>query len=513
MNTQPTQKNVEMTLEQLLPELALPASLGAILGAIVVNGIAADSRQVEPGDLFVALQGTQVDAQQFIPSALRKGARAILVESTQERKPGSVEWLNEVPIVAVANLAPRVSRLADAFFASPSAQMNVIGVTGTNGKSTCVSLIAQLYNLTNRKAGTIGTLGAYVNERCITDYGMTTPDAILCQRLLARMRDMGAQAVAMEVSSHGLDQSRVTGVHFDAAIFTNISHDHLDYHGTLENYAAAKQKLFESADLQVAIINLDDPHAPRMVAAAKPANVLTYSLLHFAADIYASEMHYSTQGVEFRLVTPWGEARVLSPLLGEFNVYNLIAALAAMMATGSDWQTLLQVIPKLRSVPGRMQKVQVPADVIAVVDYAHTPDALAHAIAATRVHTSGHLWVVFGCGGDRDRSKRPAMAKVAERFGDTVVVTSDNPRSEDPQTIVSEICSGFRHTEPSVIIEREQAIHFAVAHAAPGDVILVAGKGHENYQLIGDQSRPFDDVLVAAAALQTRNAAGQESSL
>lgn len=499
----------DVTLENLFPELRLPASLAAM----TIASVAIDSRKTEPGSLFVALKGAKADGREFIEAAVSKGARVIAVEATSSHKVDSVEWFNDVPIISVADLAGRVSNLADVFFASPSARMDVIGVTGTNGKSTCVSLISQLYNLTGQIAGTIGTLGAYLGDQRITDCGMTTPDAVVCQQLLAQMRGAGARAVAMEVSSHGLDQNRVSGVHFNAAIFTNLSHDHLDYHGTLENYAAAKQKLFETVGLKAAIINLDDPHAQQMLAAAQlRADVFTYSLLHSAADIFATDMHYSTHGVQFRLVTPWGEAAVLSPLLGEFNVYNLVAALTALVATGANLQELLAVVPKLRSVPGRMQKVQVPADVIAVVDYAHTPDALAQAIAATRVHTSGCLWVIFGCGGDRDRSKRPAMAKVAERFADAVVVTSDNPRGEDPQSIIAGICSGFRHREPTVIIDREQAIHFAVTNAAPGDVILVAGKGHENYQLVGEQSLPFDDVLVATAALQAREYKKQELS-
>lgn len=489
------------TLAQLFEDVGMPQAIADK----AVSDIVIDSRKVEPGSLFVALRGGQVDGRDYIPEALAKGAKVIAIEASASSETGVIEWREGVPVIAVVDLASRVSELAGICYASPSRKMKVIGVTGTNGKSTCVSLVSQLYNLIGRRAGTIGTLGAYLGEERISEHGMTTPDAVMCQQLLAQLHGAGAEAVAMEVSSHGLDQDRVAGVQFDSAIFTNISHDHLDYHGTLDNYALAKQKLFQARDLQAAIINLDDPHAQQMMAAAKPhAEVLTYSLLHFAADIFATDMRYSTEGVEFRLVTPWGEALVLSPLLGEFNVYNLLAAVGALASSGAKFQELLKVIPKLRSVPGRMQRVQVASDIIAVVDYAHTPDALAHAIAATRVHTSGQLWVVFGCGGDRDRSKRPAMAKVAERFADAVVVTSDNPRSEEPQGIIEQICSGFRHKEPSVIVDREQAIHFAIANAAPGDVVLVAGKGHENYQLVGGQSLPFDDVLVAEAAFFRR---------
>lgn len=505
-----TTPNSELRLDQLFAELDLQEPVAGIN----VAGIATDSRQVLPGELFIALQGARVDGQQFIAAALQKGARAVAVEACAERKVGSVQWQGLIPVIAVADLSSRVSELAGRCYGLPSKKLKVIGVTGTNGKSTCVSLIAQLSGLLGHSAGTIGTLGAYINDTCLCDFGMTTPDAVLCQRLLAQMHDAGTHAVAMEVSSHGLDQNRVAGVDFSAAIFTNISHDHLDYHGTLANYAAAKQKLFETAALHAAIINLDDPHAQQMMTAAKQqAKVYTYSLIHFAADIFATDMQYSTRGVEFRLVSPWGEDWVLSPLLGEFNVYNLIAALGALVATGANWQAMLQVVPKLRSVPGRMQKVQVPADVIAVVDYAHTPDALAHAIAATRVHTSGQLWVVFGCGGDRDRTKRPAMAKIAERFADQIVVTSDNPRRENPQLIVDEITTGFRHKDPVVIVDRQRAIGYAIGNAEPGDVILIAGKGHETYQIVGEQSFPFDDVDVASAALRARKIQTREAGL
>jgi UDP-N-acetylmuramoyl-L-alanyl-D-glutamate--2,6-diaminopimelate ligase len=499
--------NLNLALGKLFPEFGLPEKVANR----TINGLTTDSRQVEPGNLFIALSGARVDGQQFIASACAKGASVIAVEASATRLAGSIDWIGEVPLLAVDKLSTRLSQLADDFFGSPSHHMNVIGVTGTNGKSTCVSLVAQLHNLTGCSAGTIGTLGAFLGDDPVFEFGMTTPDAVLCQKLLAQFRIAGAAAVAMEVSSHGLDQGRVSAVQFQSAIFTNISHDHLDYHGTLKHYAAAKQKLFEMDGLQTAIINLDDPHAQQMVNAARPrAKVLTYSLLHFAADIFATDIQYSTHGVEFRLVTPWSEAWVLSPLLGEFNVYNLIAAFASVVSAGVDFQTALGAIPKLLAVPGRMQKITVPADVIAVVDYAHTPDALAHAIAATRVHTSGCLWVVFGCGGDRDRTKRPAMAKIAERFADVIVVTSDNPRSENPESILAEICLGFRDKEPTKIVGREQAIHFAIANAAPGDVILIAGKGHENYQIIGEQSLPFDDVLVATSALQSRQWKGTE---
>jgi UDP-N-acetylmuramoyl-L-alanyl-D-glutamate--2,6-diaminopimelate ligase len=490
-----------ITLATLLPELALPPAVAMR----AVTGVALDSRRINTGEVFVALQGGRVDGQKFISDAINRGAVAVLVESTLQQKAGSLHLEQDVPIIAVADLAARVSSIASKAYAEPSAELQVVGVTGTNGKSTTVSLLSQLYSQVAGHAATIGTLGVTVNGANSVDFGLTTPDAALCQQLLAQLRLDGVKLVGMEVSSHGLDQNRVAGVKFRAGIFTNITHDHLDYHGTLQNYAAAKQKLFEALGSGVAVINLDDPFAPQMLAAARPrAKVLSYSLLHFAADAYATDLHYSGEGVDFRLRTPWGEHWVPSPLLGEFNVYNLVAALTALSALGNDMQALLSAVPQLQSVPGRMQRMATPSDVMVVVDYAHTPDALAQAIAATRVHTSGRLWVVFGCGGDRDRGKRPVMASIAERFADRVIVTSDNPRTEDPAAILREICAGFHHSRYEREADRARAIHLAIMSAQPGDTVLIAGKGHETYQIIGEEKRPFSDVVEAERALQQR---------
>ncbi len=490
------------TLAQLLPELRLPNRIASVS----ITGLTLDSRQIQAGDVFIALIGDRVNGQQFIGGAIKSGAAAVLIESTLARKAGTVQEQDGIPIIAVANLADRVSELAGLCYEDPSRKLKVIGVTGTNGKSTCVSLIAQLYELCLGKAATLGTLGVGQDGAWL-DLGMTTPDPVTCQRILADLVCEKAELVAMEVSSHGLDQNRVAGIQFHTGVFTNITHDHLDYHGDFQQYAKAKRKLFELEGLKSAVINLDDPHAPYMVEAAKKnTNLLTYSMLHFVADVYASDLHYLENGVRFQVSSPWGDAQVFSPLLGEFNVYNLLAAITTLATLKIDFSRVIDAIPKLKAVPGRMQRIESNNDVMVVVDYAHTPDALAQAIAATRAHTRGALWVIFGCGGDRDRSKRAPMARIAERFADHVVVTSDNPRTESPENIISEICLGFVGGAHHTVTDREEAIIFAVQSAQPGDVILVAGKGHENYQIVGDKKLPFDDVSLSQQALAAKKA-------
>lgn len=502
MNTE--QNKVEgVALRQLLPNRQLPVSIAELS----VKGVAVNSRLVQADYLFLALPGARSDGSAYIAEAVDRGAVAALRQADERHPAGSVEQHGPVPVLAVSDLSNQASDIASRCYGNPSAQMKVIGVTGTNGKSTCVALISQLYQRTRGQAATIGTLGVTMDGQLQEDYGMTTPDAAVCQKTLADLRAQGAELVAMEVSSHGLEQGRVAGVHFQAGVFTNLSHDHLDYHGSLENYAAAKQKLFETLGLKAAIINLDDPFASRMLAAAQQhTHIISYSLLHFAADLYASEIQYTPTGVVFQLATPWGRAQVFSPLLGEFNVYNLLAAIASLCMNGCDLDALVDAVPELTSVPGRMQRILGDSDISVVVDYAHTPDALAQAIAATRVHTSGRLWVIFGCGGDRDVSKRPMMAGIAERFADSVVVTSDNPRTEDPQAIIEQICAGFETTNHTREPDRQRAIEYAITQAQTGDVILIAGKGHETYQIIGEQKFPFDDVAIATEALAHRAA-------
>lgn len=492
----------EVSLGALFPELGLPAPVCDLS----IRNVVIDSRLIKPGDLFVALKGLQVNGLDFIEHAAEHGAAAIVIDSTADVPAGTVQHMLGDAIVSVANLPEKVSSIAGFCYGQPSKHLKAIGVTGTNGKSTCVSLIAQLYSLLDVKAASMGTLGVEFEGRKIADFGMTTPDAATCQKSLAKLLQVGAELVALEVSSHGLDQHRVAGIEFDTGVYTNITHDHLDYHGSIENYVAAKQKLFETKGLKTAIINLDDPYTSKMVLAAKGhAKIYSYSLSHFVADVYATDLEFLSRGVEFKLVSPWGIKKVVSPLLGRFNVYNLISAITTLCANDCDFEEVLQAIPKLASIAGRMQKIGSDSDINVVVDYAHTPDALKEAISATRMHTSGKLCVVFGCGGNRDTAKRPVMAKIAEDLSDQVIVTSDNPRNENPEDIIHDICNGFSQKLHAVVGERESAIHYAIAQAKTGDTILIAGKGHETYQEVGNDRFDFDDVKISEEALFLRN--------
>ncbi len=501
MATADTKNIAAQTLAQLLPKLGLTAPVANI----AVTGAAVDSRLVEPGDIFIALPGASTDGLKFMNHAADRGAVAVLVEASATQPEGLLVTNCPVPVIGVTGLHLRVSDLAGRVYGQPSQTLHVVGVTGTNGKSTTVSLIAQLLEAAGVSAASMGTLGVNAGGKLLNDTGMTTPDAASCHKWLARLRDAGVKAVAMEVSSHGLQQNRVQGIRFETGVFTNLSHDHLDYHGSMEKYAEAKRKLFASNGLHAAVINMDDPLAAQMRQAARNSlQTIGYSLLDSQADVYAESIQYSPLGARFNLTTPWGDAEVESPLLGEFNVYNLLAAIAAVCTKGYGLQQVAAAAAKLKAVDGRMQRVGVAADIGVVVDYAHTPDALAQAIAATRVHTSGRLWVVFGCGGDRDRSKRAAMARIAEQFADQVVVTTDNPRSEAPSAIINDIIAGFSGEQYRVEEDRKRAIVSAIDQAKSGDVIVVAGKGHEKYQLVGAETFFFDDVAVAASALQSR---------
>lgn len=467
-----------------------------------VTGITADSRSVKRGDLFCALPGTRALGHDYIAHALAAGAAAVL----WDKAPGvaSIDATriahgkqHGVPLLGVENLRAQLGVIAARYFSDPSADMKVVGVTGTNGKTTCAQFIARALHA-DAPCGVIGTLGNGLVD-ALQPTTHTTPDAIALQALLAKLRDQGAQAVAMEVSSHGLDQGRVTGVHFDCAVFTNLSRDHLDYHLTMDAYGQAKARLFFVSGLQHAVINADDPFG-RWLLGKVPStlNVLSYGLSGNVSEprptLLAENVQQLPHGLAFSVASPWGSAELRSPLLGRFNASNLLAVLGALLITGMPFERALARVQTLATVPGRMERYGGGSQPLVVVDYAHTPDALQHVLLALRGHCRGRLRCVFGCGGDRDRGKRPLMGRIAQDAADEVILTNDNPRSEDPHRIVLDILAGMADPQRAIVVhDRAGAIARAVRDSNADDVVLVAGKGHETVQILGSQQLAFND--------------------
>lgn len=468
--------------------------------ALPISGIQLDSREVSPGDLFIALQGSDLDGNRFIDDAVDRGAVAVLRDCEED----SERW--HLPVIFRPELRAEVGSIAARFFEQPSQQLPVIGVTGTNGKSSITLLIAQWLEALGNPCPVMGTLGNGRPES-LQPSPNTTPDAVTVQRLLAQWRDGGAAAVAMEVSSHALVQHRVAGVEFTAAVFSNLTHDHLDYHGSWEAYRQAKRVLFENDALQWAVINADDASADYIQSALKPdCRCLTLSIAGRDADLVLQESELSLQGMKLRWRSPWGEHEMHCALLGDFNRFNVLAAWATLAAMGYDPEALIDAASHLRPVPGRLQLVSESdwKGARVVVDYAHTPDALEQALASLSHLCTGRLWCVVGCGGDRDRAKRAEMATIARRLADRIVFTSDNPRSEDPQSIIDDMCAGLEEAADCIEVDRRAAIEWALRGAGPDDCVLIAGKGHERYQEIGGRRLPFDDVAVASAMMRRR---------
>jgi UDP-N-acetylmuramoyl-L-alanyl-D-glutamate--2,6-diaminopimelate ligase len=431
-----------------------------------------------------------------------QGAVAVLAEKPGP-EPGSPATLRE--IVWIDDLRRQLGAIAARFFGDPSAAMTVVGVTGTSGKTSTVQLLAQAFARLGRRAATIGTLGAGLHG-ALRAGERTTPDVIRVHGLMAEFLDAGATDVAMEVSSHALDQHRVDGIHFDVAVFTNLTRDHLDYHGTMEAYGAAKAKLFAWPGLRAAVVNADDAFG-RELATRIPAGVRTLrcGIEDADADIRASDVRTHSDGLDFRLVTPWGDAAVHSALLGRFNVANLLAVAGVLGALEAPFAQIREALEALQPINGRMNRLGGGALPLVVVDYSHKPDALEQVLAALRAHCDGRLICVFGCGGERDAGKRPIMGAIAERMADVVIVTDDNPRGEAGDAIVAQIVAGMRMPERAMVErDRARAIDIAIAQAHAGDVVLVAGKGHETYQEVGGARHPFDDLQVARATLEAR---------
>lgn len=469
---------------------------------VPVRDVTQDSRLVQPGALFLAYPGETVDGRDFMSQAIAQGASAILYEPSATFQP---PVSSDVPILPVENLSVRCSEIAGQFYDHPSARMQVVGVTGTNGKTSCTQFLAQALHHLGQPCGIVGTLGqgVYPDLRRTTH---TTPDAVAVQKQLHQFLEQGARHVAMEVSSHSLVQHRVAVVDFDIAVFTNLSRDHLDYHGDMENYGRAKARLFEMPSIQKAVINVDDPFG-RVLAERfeKKYPVLRYALAAEDADIRVQAVRTLPAGFDVTL-SVLGQRKTLTvPLMGRFNLSNVLAVLGSLLQLGVALDVAVCVLAVLQGVPGRMQRFGGSGKPWVIVDYAHTPDALAQALQALRAHCAGRVWCVFGCGGDRDRGKRAQMGAIAAQYSDAVVVTNDNPRSESPDAIAQDILSGMpANVSTQVELDREKAIMHAIGLANPEDIVLVAGKGHEAEQRIGDKTFAFSDSQVVLQQLQLR---------
>jgi UDP-N-acetylmuramoyl-L-alanyl-D-glutamate--2,6-diaminopimelate ligase len=476
-----------------------------VAGDIIVRGLTLDSRRVVADDAFVALAGAHAHGITFAPAASARGAAVILADTAGIAASASdVRHPEGAPVLWIDGLREQVGAIASHFFGEPSRALHVVAVTGTNGKTSTVQLLAQALQHAGHRAATIGTLGAGLHG-AIRAGERTTPDAIAVHGLLAEFRDDGASHAAMEVSSHALDQGRVNAVAFELAVFTNLTRDHLDYHGTMAAYGAAKQRLFSWPGLGAAIINVDDAFGRTLVATlAADVRCLRYGVEHDDADVVARNVQTSASGLDFRLVTPWGEGDVGTRLLGRFNVSNVLAVAACLGRLGFSFTAIRDALATLDPVAGRMNRLGGNgAQPLVVVDYAHTPDALEQALTSLRAHCAGRLLCVFGCGGERDVGKRPQMGAIAESLADFLIVTDDNPRGEDGDRIVEQIAAGLQVPQRAMVErDRAAAISLAITSARPGDVVLIAGKGHEPYQEVAGMRLPFDDLAIARQVLE-----------
>jgi UDP-N-acetylmuramoyl-L-alanyl-D-glutamate--2,6-diaminopimelate ligase len=501
---------VTKNLTSLLDGLDIQENHGDL--QIPVSGIVYDSRQVEPGNVFVALPGAHVDGSAFIPDAIRRGAGVVVAESTPNGFPQGTCLL-------VPDSRRALARLALNFYGNPSKSFHLIGVTGTNGKTTTTLLMESILQKAGGLVGIVGTLGYRWSHKRETA-SMTTPESLDLQRIFSEMNQDRTTHVVMEVSSHALAQRRVEGCHFDAGVFTNLSQDHLDFHSTMQDYFSAKSLLFSDdvstrAQSFLSIINTDDPYG-KLLSQGITENLWSYSAMAGDARVWVKDAELQQSGIQTTLSTPHGHLKINSPLLGRLNLYNILAAATTALAMRIPREAIMEGLGALSSVDGRLQRVPVPPEwgFEVVVDYAHTPDAMEKALSCLKEMTRGRILVVFGCGGDRDRGKRPLMGSIAGQFGDLVIVTSDNPRSETPEMIVRDIEAGLKdcglpyyphyaHNEKApetraytIEVDRKRAIELALFWASPGDMVFIGGKGHETYQIVGKQVFPFDDRVV-----------------
>ncbi|MEA3179681.1 MAG: UDP-N-acetylmuramoyl-L-alanyl-D-glutamate--2,6-diaminopimelate ligase [Gammaproteobacteria bacterium] len=491
----------------------IAAGLASVPPELVVRDLTLDSRAATPGALFLACSGRTSHGLKFAPQAVALGASAVLYEDTADAGQAKPDFGSDIFVAAVPQLSQHVGTIADRFFGAPSAAVTVVGITGTNGKTTCAWLLAQALQHCNRPAAYMGTLG-YGVPPSVTATEHTTSDAVTVHRHLAALRNLGAECVCMEVSSHAIDQNRVGAVRFNTAAFTNLTRDHLDYHGTMEAYGDVKARLFEWPSLAHRVFNADDAFGSKLAARFSTSRLVVTSRTSQRSasnveQVRAVRATPESAGLAIEVESSWGNIRLTVPLIGEFNVDNVLTVLAVLLAWNIPLTQAASAIEKCRAPSGRMELFGGTAtSPLAIVDYAHTPDALAKALQAARPHCRGQLRVVFGCGGDRDAGKRPLMGRIAAELADDVIVTDDNPRTEDPARIVADILAGMpgagAAATASMMVEhdRARAIQTALRRSAPGDVALIAGKGHEDYQIYGTVRRPFSDQAVVSAELQ-----------
>lgn len=457
----------------------------------VITDITADSRAVQTGGLFVALRGATVDGHSFLLQAVKQGAKAVVVDTLPKKLPEGVG------VILVPDTREAMEKTAPYFFDYPGEKLRMIGVTGTNGKTTTTNIIQKILCATGHKAGLVGTISMDLGDRVVTSHN-TTPDVIDLQRALATMLDNGCEYCVMEVSSHALVLQRVAGVEFDCAVLTNITQDHLDFHKTMENYRDAKSLLFEGLSVgskanKTAVFNMDDASS-EIIRQRTKVKVLTYGM-DGENDIHPEQVDIFAKGMNLQLVTPNGILRLHTKITGEFNVYNIMSAVGALLVEGIDLTVVEKEINAFAGVPGRFQLVDCGQDFTVVVDYAHTPDGLENVLTTARKITENKLWVLFGCGGDRDNTKRPIMGRLAGKLADKVVVTSDNPRTENPEKILDQICVALDEDKKEYvrIADRREAIEYVLQRVQKGDVVMIAGKGHENYQILNTGTIHFDD--------------------
>ncbi len=503
----------EVALDFLL-EGFIDDSLVELCHGITVNALVQDHRKARSGNLFIAHQGFNTHGLLYAQDAVAKGVSVVLWDGDVENRSEILDSIsNKVLCLHCPELKLKVGSIASRYYEQPSLSLNVIGVTGTDGKTSIAHYLAQCLDSYDVHCGVLGTLGnGFINDLHPT--GLTTADALLVQKTLADIQQAGARYAVMEVSSHGLDQGRVNGVAFTTAIFSNMAVDYLDYHGTIDNYANAKRRLFYTPGLGAAVINMDDEYGRKLAKEVREhVNVWGFSLksdisaYRDYADYFvnAKQIQAYERGFHLTVETPKGEGSFDLPLLGRFNVSNALAVLSTLLTSQFTLEHALASLTAVHSVDGRVEIISEQDKPVVVVDYAHTEQGLKAVCSSIREHFSGKLWCVFGCGGDRDRGKRPLMAKVAEQYTDKIIVTTDNPRHEDPQEIINEVMAGFASTENvEAVLDRRQAIDIAICNAQPADVVLLAGKGHETSQIVGDVHIAFDDRRVAREFLALR---------